>query len=76
MINLCADNVWCGVVCADIRKWIQDVRTHAEQSVNIVLIGNKCDLTDKKVGIGFNQHVALLLPSVLTDVRCACVLCV
>lgn len=33
----------------NIRKWIQDVHTYAESSVNIVLIGNKCDLSDKKV---------------------------
>jgi len=33
----------------NIRKWIQDVHTYAEQSVNIVLIGNKCDLEQKKV---------------------------
>ena len=33
----------------NIRKWIQDVQTYAESSVNIVLIGNKCDLTDKRV---------------------------
>jgi len=33
----------------NIRKWIQDVHTFAEQSVNIVLIGNKCDLEQKKV---------------------------
>jgi len=32
----------------NIRKWIQDVHTYAEQSVNIVLIGNKCDLDQKK----------------------------
>eukprot|EP00808_Paulinella_micropora_P018624 g5608.t1 len=31
----------------NIRKWIQDVRTYAEDSVNIVLIGNKCDLESK-----------------------------
>ena len=31
----------CVCACADIRKWIQDVGTYAEQSVNIVLIGNK-----------------------------------
>jgi len=33
----------------NIRKWIQDVRTYAEDSVNIVLIGNKCDLDAKRV---------------------------
>jgi hypothetical protein len=33
---------------SDIRKWIADVGTYAEQSVNIVLIGNKCDLSDRR----------------------------
>jgi GTPase SAR1 family protein len=33
----------------NIRKWIQDVHTYAESNVNIVLIGNKNDLVDKKV---------------------------
>lgn len=33
----------------NIRKWIQDVHTYAESSVNIVLIGNKHDLSDKRV---------------------------
>jgi small GTP-binding protein len=33
----------------NIRKWIQDVHTYAEQSVNLVLIGNKCDLMSKRV---------------------------
>jgi len=32
----------------NIRKWIQDVGTYAEQSVNIVLIGNKCDLSERR----------------------------
>jgi small GTP-binding protein len=32
----------------NIRKWIQDVRTYAEDTVNIVLIGNKCDLESKR----------------------------
>jgi len=34
---------------SNIRKWIQDVRTYAEDSVNIVLIGNKSDLDNKRV---------------------------
>jgi len=37
----------------NIRKWIQDVRAYAEQNVNLVLIGNKCDLIKKKVLVCF-----------------------
>jgi len=33
----------------NIKKWIQDVRTYAESNVNLVLIGNKCDLENEKV---------------------------
>lgn len=33
----------------NIRKWIADVQSFAESNVNIVLIGNKCDLVDAKV---------------------------
>uniref|UniRef100_A0A7S3Y9X0 Ras-related protein Rab-1 n=1 Tax=Lotharella globosa TaxID=91324 RepID=A0A7S3Y9X0_9EUKA len=33
----------------NIRKWISDVRTYAEENVNLVLIGNKCDLVDSRV---------------------------
>lgn len=33
----------------NIKKWIQDVRTYAESNVNLVLLGNKCDLKSEKV---------------------------
>jgi Ras-related protein Rab-8A len=33
----------------NIRKWIADVHTYAESNVNLVLIGNKCDLSEKRV---------------------------
>ncbi len=32
----------------NVRQWIKDVRVYAEQNVNLVLIGNKCDLETKK----------------------------
>jgi len=32
----------------NIKKWIQDVRTYAESNVNLVLIGNKCDLQNEQ----------------------------
>lgn len=44
MCPLCV--VWS---LSDIRKWIADVQSFAESNVNIVLIGNKCDLVDAKV---------------------------
>lgn len=33
----------------NIRKWVQDVHTYAEQSVNLVLIGNKIDKAKRAV---------------------------
>jgi len=34
---------------ADIRTWHANVEQHASEGVNKILIGNKCDWTDKKV---------------------------
>lgn len=34
----------------DIRTWHSNVEQHASEGVNKILIGNKCDWTDKKVG--------------------------
>jgi len=33
----------------NIRNWIRNIEQHATESVNKMLIGNKCDMTDKKV---------------------------
>lgn len=32
-----------------VRTWVQGVKQYAEQNVTMVLIGNKCDLADKRV---------------------------
>lgn len=42
----------------NIRKWIQDVNHYAESSVNLVLIGNKCDLEDRAVSTERGQALA------------------
>jgi hypothetical protein len=34
---------------ADIRTWHSNVEQHASEGVNKILIGNKCDWSDKKV---------------------------
>ena len=60
----------------NIRKWIQDVHTYAEQNVAVILIGNKCDLVSKKVTSlgcdafhdtdpGDTDDIALLLNQIL-----------
>jgi len=33
----------------NIRNWIRNIEQHATESVNKILIGNKCDMLDKKV---------------------------
>ncbi|KAJ3254504.1 GTP-binding protein [Boothiomyces macroporosus] len=33
----------------DIRNWIRNIEQHASEGVNKILIGNKCDMLDKKV---------------------------
>ncbi|KAM9981636.1 hypothetical protein ACTFIY_003933 [Dictyostelium cf. discoideum] len=33
----------------NIRNWIRNIEQHASDSVNKMLIGNKCDMTDRKV---------------------------
>ena len=37
----------------NIRNWIRNIEQHATESVNKMLIGNKCDMVDKKVFIAF-----------------------
>ncbi|KAL7754470.1 GTP-binding protein [Sorochytrium milnesiophthora] len=34
---------------ADIRNWIRNIEQHASEGVNKILIGNKCDVAEKKV---------------------------
>ena len=33
----------------NIRNWIRNIEQHASEGVNKILIGNKCDMMDKKV---------------------------
>jgi len=33
----------------NIRNWIRNIEQHASEGVDRILIGNKCDMTDKKV---------------------------
>ena len=33
----------------DIRNWFSNIEQHASEGVNKILIGNKCDMPDKKV---------------------------
>ncbi|KAJ3121771.1 GTP-binding protein [Nowakowskiella sp. JEL0407] len=33
----------------DIRNWIRNIEQHASEGVNKILVGNKCDMLEKKV---------------------------
>merc|ERR1712023_374956 len=34
---------------ANIRQWVKNIEANAQDNVNKILIGNKCDMTDKKM---------------------------
>jgi len=34
---------------ANIKNWIRNIEQHASENINKVLIGNKCDLVDKRI---------------------------
>lgn len=38
----------------NIRNWIRNIEQHATENVNKMLIGNKCDMVDKKVTLFFS----------------------
>ena len=38
-----------GKLTLDIRTWFQNVEQHATEGVHKILIGNKCDWTEKRV---------------------------
>jgi hypothetical protein len=44
----------------NIRNWIRNIEQYASENVNKILIGNKCDLIDKKVNCVFFFLVVFL----------------
>jgi len=42
----------------NIRNWMRNIEQHASENVNKILIGNKCDLVDKRV-VDFGKGKAL-----------------
>jgi len=43
---------------ASIKNWVSQILTHAESSVNKILIGNKCDLPNRDVQLNEGEAVA------------------
>lgn len=66
--------ILCWVI--DIRTWHSNVEQHASEGVNKILIGNKCDWTDKKVGYHNPGPSTLFSPALMlsrssvSDVSC------
>lgn len=42
----------------NIRRWVSDVNQFAENSVNMILIGNKCDLSERAVSMDDGKKLA------------------
>lgn len=40
-----------------MRTWFSNIEQHASEGVNRILIGNKCDMTDKKVSVVFGGQL-------------------
>lgn len=43
----CAD-VTCEKSFENIRQWIKNIETHASEDVEKMILGNKCDMEDKR----------------------------
>ena len=35
----------------DIKKWLKEIQTYSCDKIELVLVGNKCDLTKKEISI-------------------------
>jgi Ras-related protein Rab-8A len=60
----------------NIRNWIRNIEQHASEGVNKILIGNKCDMTEKRVvdvekgkALAQEYHVRFLETSAKTNVN-------
>lgn len=43
----------------DVRNWFSNIEQHASEGVNKILIGNKCDMEEKRVRVFYSIHLGI-----------------
>ena len=55
----------------NVKQWLHEIERYASDSVNIILVGNKCDLTNKAVddSVALQFAEQLKIPLILTSAK-------
>ena len=60
-VHAFATDVTCEKSFENIRQWIRNIETHASEDVEKMILGNKCDMEDKRAVAKEVRDAALLL---------------